>query len=105
MKKEYLNEEKYKKFRKGMKITGIISIVIGLCLICYGIFCGKEYGPGFIVGGIFVLLCFGSLIFDSREFAAYLAQGSAPINKEVAKEIAKGIKEGLNEEDGSKDAE
>ena len=46
-----------------------------------------------------------SLIFDSREFAACLAQGSAPINKEVAKEIAKGIKEGLNEEDGSKDAE
>lgn len=104
MKKSNLNEEDYQKFRNGMKIFGIISIVIGLCLICYGIFCGKEYGPGFIVGGIFVLLCFGSLIFDSREFAAYLAQGSAPINKEVVKEIVKVVKEGL-EEDGTKDAE
>lgn len=101
MKKEYLSEEKYQKFRKGMKITGIISIIIGICLIGYGIFCGKEYGPGFIVGGIFVILALGSLVFDSRDFAAFLAQGSAPINREVAKEISKGVKDGLKEDDNN----
>lgn len=95
MDNKYLNEKDYLKTRKTMKIIGIISTITGFFLIAYGIFCGKEYKLAFIIGGIFVILVLGGLLFDSRKLAAYLAQQSMPIQKEAAKEITKEIKKEL----------
>ena len=96
MDKKYFSEENFEKIRKKMKITAIISIIIGICLIIYGIVFNSEFGFLFIIGGVLVILVLGTLGADPRPFEAYIAQNSMPIKKEVTKQMASSFREGFN---------
>lgn len=114
--KEYLNEERYEKSNKKVKIIGTIIILIGLCLIGFGIYTliqahnmeipemgasdwfnkssnqmGKEASGMFmILPGIFVLLVgcmIRFLIGNRREIMAYQMQQMMPIVKEGTKKM------------------
>lgn len=109
--KEYLNEEKYKKANKKVKVIGIIIMLIGLSLIGFGIYTiitankievpnmgdpnwysissnqmGKQATGGFmIIPGIFLTvvgLMVRFLIGNRREIMAYQMQQLMPIVKE-----------------------
>ena len=113
---EYLNEERYKKSNRKVKIIGTIIILIGLTLIGFGIYTlieahnmqipemgasdwfdkssnqmGKEASGMFmILPGIFVLvvgLMVRFLIGNRREIMAYQMQQMMPIVKEGTKEM------------------
>lgn len=124
MKQEYLNEEKYNKVKKTLKIIGLIFICIGITLLIISFIIrvpnmseegwfeaskakGLLQGLSFVFGIIIPLPMF--FIAYGREIRAFQTQQNMPIAKEgvekmaptagvVAKEITKGVKEGLKED-------
>lgn len=114
--REYLDEEKYQKSNRKVKIIGTIIILIGLCLIGFGIYTligahnievpemgdsnwysvssrqmGKTASGMFmILPGIFVTIVGCMVRFfigNRREIMAYQMQQMMPIVKEGTKEM------------------
>ncbi len=114
--KEYLNEERYKRSNRKVKIIGTIIILIGLCLIGFGIYTliqahnmqipemgasdwfskssnqmGKEAtGMFMIIPGIFVTIVGCMVRFfigNRREIMAYQMQQMMPLVKEGTEEM------------------
>ena len=120
--KEYLNEKKFQKNNKKVKIAGRLLILIGLSMLAVGIFTivkfATQNSPKALIGG--PLIVFGFFITNvglmlrffignARGISAYMAQQQIPVVKEeveemsptmgnAAKEIAKGVKEGLSDD-------
>ena len=100
---QFLNEEKYQKIKKKMKIIALISLIIGLALFAVAIF---THIPAMSEDGWFEakhtqsLLFFGGFIFTimiplpllfmshARDIAAFQAQSMMPVAKEGVKEMA-----------------
>ncbi|MBQ3475550.1 MAG: hypothetical protein IJH20_05215 [Bacilli bacterium] len=118
-----LSEQKYQRARKILIVLGIVSLVVGITLLVLAItmnvpsmsddnWFGSSTSRIFMFMGAFLFglmlpLVFFSLAF-ARNMAAFQAQSSVPVFKEVAedvapaagkvaKEVAKGVKEGIDE--------
>lgn len=113
---DLLNEEKYQKTRKKIKLTGVIIMVIGLCLLVAGIYVlisankmsvppmgdsqwwdassakmnRESTGAFMIIPGIFLTIVGAMIRFivaNRREIMAYKAQQMLPIMTEGMEKI------------------
>ena len=111
MKKEYLNEEQFEKNNKKVKTAGVIVMIIGLCLVCAGIFIlvsasqmevplfeakraqnGRtSIGAFMLIPGIFITIvgCMVRFVVgNQRNIMAYQTQQVMPIAQEGIEKIA-----------------
>ena len=103
---KYLNEEKYQKTNKGIKIVGLIIMLVGITLLGVGIFkivkaddMFKTSGAMFIIiPGIFFtilgcMICF--LLGNRRQIMAYQMQEMMPLMHESMEQMRPMMKENL----------
>ncbi len=113
--KKYLNEEKYQKTNKKVKVAGIILLILGIIAILAAIglaiyvFTSGNVDENivlFILGTLplifvgAVMLSFGMLVEymgHAREINAYMTQQQIPVVKETVEEMTPIAKESAEE--------